>query len=108
MNSPTVASATRHIEDLLRVLDNAYWEAGTIERKDAVYAVVSTLHEELAELAKLSVEDHGMLYQPVTPAFRGLKQRLHHLRIIAEEHCTRPSTSGELENTLAAVCALIS
>ncbi len=107
MNSPTIATATRHIEELLRALDHAYWEAGTIERKDSIYAVVSVLREEITELAKLSIEDHGMLYQPVTPAFRALKQRLHYLRIVAEEPCTRPSTSEALEATLAAVCALI-
>lgn len=105
--SITIAAAYRHIEELLDVLDNLYWEASSVERKDAVYAVVTLLHDELSELAKLSIDDHGLHYQPVTPGFRTLKARLSHLRSLAEDPQTRPRTGLELEAAVAAVNQMV-
>ena len=64
MDRTTVADAVRSFESLLQVLDNAYWEASEIAHKDVIYDIISIVHVEINELAKLSVEDHYMAYEP--------------------------------------------
>ena len=108
MSVTNIATATRHLEELLHVLDDAYWEAATVERKDAFYATISVLNGELAELAKLSIQDHGLLYQPITSEFRDLKPRLNHLHKLNEDASLRPSTALRLEASIPPVVALIS
>lgn len=64
MERITVADAVRSLETLLQILDNAYWESSEIAHKDVIYDIISIVHIEMNELAKLSVEDHYMAYEP--------------------------------------------
>src|SRR5262245_23705807 len=73
MSKPSIADAVDNIENLLEAMDDAYWEAASIEKKDCIYSIVSLLHVERAELAKLSIQDHGLPYEPISLAFKRLQ-----------------------------------
>jgi hypothetical protein len=108
MERITIADAMRNLETLLQVLDNAYWEAGEIAHKDVIYDIISTVHIEINELAKLSVEDHYMAYEPITGAFRTSQQKLKVLHSNLQKWVNRSSTVKLLESELPVVLSLLS
>lgn len=107
MERITVANAVRNLETLLQILDNAYWEASEIAHKDVIYDIISILHMEINELAKLSVEDHYMAYEPITAAFRNSQLRLKLLHTNAQLWVNRSSTAKLLETELPATVSLL-
>ncbi len=107
MSEPTIAEACNHIEQLLSVLDNAYWEASAISHKDVIYSIIALLHDELAELAKLSVQDHGMPYEPVNAEFSEIKTKLSNLRKVMDDIVLRVPTSIQLDRLITQVTALL-
>lgn len=107
MSKPSIAEAVDNIEHLLAVMDNAYWEASSIEKKDCIYSIVSLLHEEQAELAKLSIQDHGLPYEPVSSAFKRLQPKLNDLRRNLDDIVMRPQTAARLEQLISKVVAMI-
>lgn len=108
MERITVATAVRNLETLLQVLDNAYWEAGEIAHKDVIYDIISTVHMEINELAKLSVEDHYMAYEPITAAFRNSQVKLKVLHNNLQNWVNRSTTVKLLETELPIVLSLLS
>ena len=58
MTEATVADTLREYQSLLELLDDAYWEASTIQHKDMLYDIISILSQEVAEINKLSIQ-HG-------------------------------------------------
>ena len=107
MERITVANAMRNLETLLQVLDNAYWEAGEIAHKDVIYDIISTVHMEINELAKLSVEDHYMAYEPITAAFRNSQVKLKVLHNNLQNWVNRSTTAKLLETELPVVFSLL-
>jgi hypothetical protein len=107
MERITVANAMRNLEALLQVLDNAYWEAGEIAHKDVIYDIISTVHMEINELAKLSVEDHYMAYEPITTAFRNSQVKIKLLHNNLQNWVTRSTTAKLLESELPVVLSLL-
>ncbi|MBC6904836.1 hypothetical protein DWB84_05090 [Saccharophagus sp. K07] len=107
MDRITVADAARSLETLLQILDNAYWEASDIAHKDVIYDIISTLHGEISELAKLSIEDHYMAYEPITAAFRKSHIKLKTLQTNLQHWVLRSSTASHLEQELPAVMQLL-
>ncbi len=107
MDKTTIASAVKLLEEILELLDDAYWNAGKIAHKDAIYDVISIIHGELSELSKLSVEDHSMVYEPISQAFRqsGLRLRLLHDK--APRWVMRSKNASQLVALLPAVAALV-
>lgn len=108
MDRITVADAVRSLETLLQVLDNAYWEASEIAHKDVIYDIISIMHMEINELAKLSVEDHYMAYEPITAAFRNSQGKLKMLHTNLQHWVSRSSTANLLEAELPATVSLLS
>lgn len=104
MERITVADAVRSLETLLQILDNAYWESSEIAHKDVIYDIISIVHIEMNELAKLSVEDHYMAYEPITAAFRNSQGKLKLLQNNLLHWINRSSTltliEAELPNTV--------
>ena len=107
MSELTIAHASRYLDELLNVLDDAYWEASSMDRKDLIYGIISTLHQERGELAKLSIQDHGMPYQPVSGNFKDLGIKLKVLRRQIDELILRPKTAAALEPLITKVSSMI-
>jgi hypothetical protein len=107
MDRITIADAARNLETLLQVLDNAYWEAGEIAHKDVIYDIISTIHMEINELAKLSVEDHYMAYEPISLPFRNSQSALKILHSNLHLWVNRSTTAKQLETELHKVIALL-
>lgn len=108
MEHVTIANAVRSLETLLHLLDNAYWEASDIFYKDSIYDMISTLHVEINELAKLSVEDHYMAYEPITCDFRHGQSKLKLLQSNLSIWVIRSKTAKLLEEELPRVISLLS
>ena len=107
MDRITVADAVRSLETLLLILDNAYWEASDIAHKDVIYDIISVMHIEINELAKLSVEDHYMAYEPTTAAFRNSQGKLKILQNNLQHWVNRSTTLKQLEAELPATVLLL-
>jgi len=54
MNQTSVADTLREYLSLLELLDDAYWEASSIQHKDMLYDIISIFSQEVAEINKLS------------------------------------------------------
>lgn len=107
MEHVTIANAVRSLETLLHLLDNAYWEASDIFYKDSIYDMISTLHMEINELAKLSVEDHYMPYEAITSDFRDSQHKLKSLLGNLSVWVIRSKTAKLLEEELPRVISLL-
>lgn len=108
MERVTIATALRSLEALLHQLDSAYWEASQVAHKDSIYDMISTLHIEISELAKLSVEDHYMAYEPITSDFRNAQNKLRMLHSNLGNWVSRSKTAKLLEEELPRVSGLLS
>lgn len=107
MERVTIANAVRGLETLLHLLDSAYWETSQISYKDSIYDMISTLHIESNELAKLSVEDHYMAYEPITGDFRNAQHKLKLLQGELHQWVIRARTAKLLEEALPQVISLL-
>jgi hypothetical protein len=100
MSNSSIARAIKVLEGLLSGLDQAYWEANSLDRKDFFYDLISALHAELSELGKLSVQDHDLDYEPVTEEFRTARPKLSRLRKLVDDFALRSTTAVRLENLI--------
>lgn len=71
-----IAEASNHIAELLGMLNNAYWEASSLENKDANYNLVRILTNEYIELMKISVQDHHYPYEVISTTQESLQNYL--------------------------------
>lgn len=106
MVNTSIATAAELIESMLNALDDAYWEAGTIEKKDAIYSTIALLQNEKAEIAKLSIQDHDLDYEPITSDFRDVRSKLNALRKSLDDFVMRAKTARELDRLIAKVVAI--
>jgi hypothetical protein len=97
MATKSIAKAVTILEELLIGLDQAYWEASNIDRKDFLYDIISAVHLELSELSKLSAQDHDLDYEPITHEFRAARVKLSKLRKLLDEFVLRAATVAKLE-----------
>lgn len=100
MSNSSIARAIRVLEGLLSGLDQAYWEANSLDRKDFFYDLISALHAELSELGKLSVQDHDLDYEPITEEFRAARPKLSRLRKLVDDFALRSTTAARLESLI--------
>ncbi|WP_075187894.1 hypothetical protein [Teredinibacter haidensis] len=106
MNRTSVADAVHNLEELSSALTTAYWETSKIHRKDCIFDLITTIFGELNELAKLSVSDHTMTYEPVTIAFQSSKLNLRHIQNNIEIWFPRTSTAKQLQQAIPPVANL--
>ena len=85
MPSSSIAAAIPVLEELNAVLDKAFWEANSINVKDAIYDCISAINRELSELGKLSIQDHDLDYEPISAEFKTAAHRLPSFRQYLEE-----------------------
>ena len=107
MDRITISDSLHTLENFLQALDNAYWEASTIETKDVLYDLISILHIELNELAKLSVEDLYMAYEPITLDLRNSISKLKRMQVNMHDWAVRSKTARHLETELPNVINLL-
>lgn len=107
MASNTISSAIPVLAGLQAGLDQAYWEANSLDRKDFFYDLISALHAELAELGKLSVQDHDLLYEPVTEEFRAARPKLGRLLKLIDDFALRSTTAARLDQLINEVMVLM-
>ena len=69
--------------------------------------MVRALHIEINELAKLSVEDHYMAYEPITADFRNCQSKLKMLHTNLGQWVVRSKTAKLLDEELPLVIALL-
>jgi hypothetical protein len=100
MSNSSISRAINTLEGLLGGLDQAYWEANSLDRKDFFYDLISALHAELSELGKLSVQDHDLDYEPITEEFRAARPKLSRLRKLVDDFALRSTTAARLENLI--------
>ena len=106
MATKNIAIVVHILEELLEGLNQAYWEATNIDRKDFFYDIISAIHLELSELNKLSVQDHDLEYEPITKEFRSARAKLCRLRRQLDEFVVRSTTLVRLETLIQDVVAL--
>lgn len=107
MPSSTIASAIPVLEELNTVLDRAFWEANSLNTKDAVYDCISAINKELSELSKLSIQDHDLIYEPISGEFKVATRRIATFRKYLDGHIMRTSTLSKLDSATSAILQLI-
>ena len=107
MSEQSIANASQTIEELLATLDSAYWEAPTIKDKDLIYSTLSLLNLEYLEIGKLSIQDHGMPYEPISQEFGDLKNKLDKIQKQLDDMVMRTQTARNLRQLIPQVFALL-
>ncbi|WP_336367769.1 hypothetical protein [Marinobacter sp. C2H3] len=107
MTQTTVADTLREYQSLLELLDDAYWEASRIHHKDMLYDIISILSQEVAEINKLSVQDHHYPYEIVTEGMRRLIPKLERLDEYREDVIQRTQTLTDFRDLLSSVLGIL-
>ena len=106
-NKASIADASGDIQELISILDNAYWETATIERKDLIYSIIALLGSENTEINKLSIQDNHLPYEPISEDFRELKNKLNQLRKMMDEVVMRSVTARALDRLIPKITSLL-
>ena len=102
-----ITDASLEFQSLIDVLDDAYWEASTLESKDIIYDILTVFHRELNELNKLSIQDHHYPYEMITDVIRQVSPKLHRLLANATKLVERTNTQVRLNRTLRNTIAIV-
>ncbi|WP_086931821.1 hypothetical protein [Agarilytica rhodophyticola] len=106
MDRYTISYATEALEELHQALIAAYWDSNCVSRKDTVFDILSTISAELSELAKLSIEDHNMGYEPVSVHFPECARKIKQLQNHIDEWFARTETAQKLHTSISNVINL--
>ncbi|NVD34269.1 hypothetical protein [Marinobacter lutaoensis] len=107
MTEATVADTLREYQSLLELLDDAYWEASTIQHKDMLYDIISILSQEVAEINKLSIQDHHYPYEVITEGIRRVVPKLERLDENREDVIQRTQTLTDFRDILSSVLGIL-
>ncbi|WP_097459857.1 hypothetical protein [Mangrovitalea sediminis] len=107
MTNATVADALREFMSLIELLDDAYWEAGTVQHKDTVYDIISIFNQEIAELNKLSIQDHHFPYEIITEGMRRVVPKLERLDERKDNIIQRTQTLIDFREILSLVMNIL-
>ncbi len=108
MERITISNAIDALEVLYDALVSAYWDANDVFQKDTIFDILSVINAELNELSKLSIEDHGMHYEPVTEQFPACARKFKLLHNHLDDWFPRTKTAQTLSSSLSAATSLIS
>ena len=108
MQRTTITEAVKILESSLALFDHAYWISTEVRTKDYCHDLTSTLQKELSELAKLSVEDHYMAYEPITITFKNSNSKIKHFNSHIADWILQTETASALEEELPALLQLLS
>lgn len=107
MPHAAVADALREFMALVELLDDAYWEAGTIQHKDSLYDIISIMTTEVSEMNKLSVQDHHFPYEIITEGVRRVVPKLERLDDAREEIIQRTQTLIDFRDIVSSVLSIL-
>lgn len=107
MTPATISDACREFLALAEALDDAYWEASTITSKDIIYDVLSVFQQEIAELNKLSIQDHHYPFEMITDGIHFVAPKLRRLQDRLDEVVERTSTQTKLNQLLKNVLIIL-
>lgn len=107
MSKPTIANVLNEFMAFTELLDDAYWEASQIHHKDFIYDIISMFHQELAELNKLSIQDHHYPYEFITEGIRRIVPKVSELEESKEEMFKRTKTLIDMKEVLSNVISIL-
>ncbi len=107
MSKPSIAHVLNEFMDFGELLDDAYWEAATIEHKDIIYNIISLFSQEIAELNKLSIQDHHYPYEFITEGIRRALSQVADLEDDIEQIVKRIKTLTDMKEVLSNVLAIL-
>ena len=107
MTQTSVADTLREYLSLLELLDDAYWEASSIHHKDMLYDIISIFSQEVAEINKLSIQDHHYPYEVITEGIRLVVPKLERLDENREDVIQRTQTLTDFRDILSSVLGIL-
>ncbi len=107
MSGTTIANALEAFMSFSELLDDAYWEASSIETKDALYDIISIFSHEIAELNKLSIQDHDYPYEIITEGMRWVIPKVEKLDEYKEETLVRTRTLLNMREVISSVIIIL-
>ncbi len=107
MSKPSIAHVLNEFMDFGELLDDAYWEAATMEHKDFIYNIISLFSQEIAELNKLSVQDHHYPYEFITEGIRRAVSQVTQLEDDINLIVKRTKTLTDMKEVLSNVLAIL-
>lgn len=107
MSNRCIADAIIVLEELHSCLDDAYWEASSLDAKDRFYSLISAISRELSELGKLSVQDHNLTYELVSKELQLATGKLGRLEQELGDSVLRARTAQNLGEALKQLRELI-
>ena len=107
MDRSTISKALHQLEDLIDILDNAYWESSCISHKDHFYDLIKAYQLEISELSKLSVDDHYMAYEPITIQVKNTLAKLKIIQSSIESWVPRFHTADQLSRIMPSILKLL-
>jgi len=107
MTKPSIAHVLNEFMDFGELLDDAYWEASSIEHKDFIYDIISLFSQETTELNKLSVQDHHYPYEFITEGIRRAVSKVAQLEVDLQVIIRRTQTLTDMKQVLSNVLAVL-
>lgn len=107
MKQLNITQATNLLDEFVYALDNAYWQASTMDHKDRIYNLIRLLTEEVIELHKVSVQDGDFPYEPAGEDFTDLSDPIQWLRNNLDDVCKRSVTRSEVAGLITQVSWLV-
>ena len=107
MPKPTIAHVINEFMAFGELLDDAYWEASCLEHKDFIYDIISMFSQELAEIHKLSVQDHHYPYEYITEGLRRLAPKVAEVETRKAEIIQRTKTLKDIGEVLSNVMVIL-
>jgi len=107
MPTPSIAHVLNEFLSFGELLDDAYWEASTIEDKDFIYNIISLLSQELLELKGVDESEQHYHYEFISEGIRRIYAKLAELENGLEKIVSRTQTLTDMKEVLSNVIAII-
>ncbi len=107
MSPVTIASTIQEFMSFIELLDDAYWEASTIESKDQLYDVISIFTHEMSELNKLSIQDHHYPYEIITEGIGRVIPKIERLDDKKDAIIQRTKTLIDIKEVISNVISIL-
>ncbi len=106
-NEKSITYAIKTLNPLTNALEDAFWDTSELQVKDRIFDLVISIHAELNELAKLSVSDLDLPYEPITREFANCCIKLSVLMDNVDNWFPRTSTAQRLKAALPESASLL-
>ena len=100
MAALSISQASELIWELNQTLEDAYWEASSMEEKDRIFNLIQLMMGEYMELLKVSVQDHHYDYEVISTSQEVLLQVMKDLQHAQMSIPRRQRTSVRLASLL--------